>query len=195
MSRDKTSPDKSEPTWMSSPKFFHKCVKLVPHSCPTVASQLLRKQVRTKMSRPEMSSPMTSAVRDSWEECPDLLSSSQFLLLTFICVLNSKTGDRAHKKKWIKAPLCQWERLDMWEIICQQGSGMWGRGTYTGRGHKGEWGIQRCSRVKDVRSNFLRPSNPFEFFCRTNPFVHIPQCFLHSVNVNARNRRNGLECN
>ena len=23
--------------------------------------------------------------------------------------------------------------------------------TYTGRGHKGEWGIQRCSRVKDVK--------------------------------------------
>ena len=67
--------------------------------------------------------------------------------------------------------------------------------TYTGRGHKGEWGIQRCSRVKDVRSNFLRPSNPFEFFCRTNPFVHIPQCFLHSVNVKARNLCNELECN
>ena len=88
-------------------------VKLVSHSCPTVVSKLLRKQVRTKMSRPEMSSPMTSAVRDSWEECPDLLSSSQFLLLTFICILNSTKGDRAHEKKWIKAPLCRWERLDM----------------------------------------------------------------------------------
>ena len=103
MSRDKTCPDKSEPTWM----FCHKCVKLVSHNCPTVASKLLRKQVRTKMSRPEMSSPMTSAVRDSWEECPDLLSSSQFLLLTFICVLNSKKGDRANEKNWIKAPLCR----------------------------------------------------------------------------------------
>ena len=63
------------------------------------------------------------------------------------------------------------------------------------KGQRGEWGIQRCSRVKDVRGSFLRPSNPFEFFCRTNPFVHIPQRFLHSVNVKARNLCNELECN
>ena len=41
----------------------------------------------------------------------------------------------------------------------------------------------RGGRVKDVRSDFLWPKNPFEFFCSTNPFVHILVHFLHSINV------------
>ena len=41
----------------------------------------------------------------------------------------------------------------------------------------------RGGRVKDVRSDFLWPKNPFEFFCSTNPFVHILVRFLHSINV------------